>query len=109
MKQFHLEQQGWLKEKAVFEQQEKFQKLQIEELQKKERSLDAAINLSKTNMSKEVREITMRLETERDRMKSDLETKTQKLNELTEELNNLKQELAEKTDKFDKKETKYKE
>jgi hypothetical protein len=51
-KQYYIDQQAWLKEKAIFEQQIKFQLLQIEELQKKEKSLDAAINLSKTSMSK---------------------------------------------------------
>lgn len=75
-RKFLCEQQEWLKEKAIFEQQLKFQAKEIEELQKKEKSLDAAINLSKTNMSKEVREITMRLETDRDNMKNQLEAKT---------------------------------
>lgn len=108
-RQYILEQQAWLKEKAIFEQQTKFQLLQIEELQRKEKSLDAAINLSKSNMSKEVREITMRLETDRDNMKNQLEAQIEKTNELTDELNAVKEELAEKTDKLDKKEKKFKE
>lgn len=60
-------------------------------------------------MSKEVREITMRLETDRDNIKMQLESKIEKVNELTEELNALREELAEKTDKFEKKEKKFKE
>lgn len=82
-KQFLLDQQSWAKEKAVFEQQAKFQQLQIEQLQKKERSLEANLNLNKTNMSKEVRDITMRLETDRDNIKMQLESKIEDINELT--------------------------
>lgn len=51
-------------------------------------------------MSKEVRDITMRLETDRDSIKMQLESKIEKANELTEEMNALREELAEKTDKF---------
>jgi flagellar hook-associated protein FlgK len=71
--------------------------------------MEANINLNKTNMSKEVRDITMRLETDRDSIKMQLESKVEKVNELTEELSALREELAEKTDKFDKKEKKFKE
>jgi chromatin remodeling complex protein RSC6 len=71
--------------------------------------MEANINLNKTNMSKEVRDITMRLETDRDSIKMQLESKVEKVNELTEELSALREEMAEKTDKFDKKEKKFKE
>ncbi len=42
-------------------------------------------------MSKEVRDITMRLETDRDSIKMQLESKVEKVNELTEELNALRE------------------
>lgn len=88
-RQYQLEQQNWMKDRTVLEQQVKYQLSQIEELQKKEKSLDAAINLNKANMTKEVRELTMRLETEKESLKAQLENKTEKVNELTEDLNTL--------------------
>lgn len=47
--------------------------------------------MSKANMSKEVRDISLRFEKEREELKSELNIKTEKLNEISEELTSVKE------------------
>lgn len=86
-----MDQKKWEKEKAVLEQKVSLNQTLIDELKSKEKSLDANLNMSKANMSKEVRDISLRFEKEREELKSELNIKTEKLNEISEELTSVKE------------------
>lgn len=89
-KNFASEQAQWLNQKAVFEQQIKHQLLQIDELQKSAKNLEVSLNVKQSNMSKEVRDLTTRLETEKEELKFKLADSTEKVSELGSELSSLK-------------------
>ena len=89
-KNFVSEQAQWLNQKAVFEQQIKHQLLQIDELQKSAKNLEVSLNVKQSNMSKEVRDLTTRLETEKEELKLKLADSTEKVSELGSELSALK-------------------
>lgn len=89
-KSFASEQAQWLNQKAVFEQQIKHQLLQIDELQKSAKNLEVSLNVKQSNMSKEVRDLTTRLETEKEELKLKLADSTEKVSELGSELSSLK-------------------
>lgn len=89
-KNFASEQAQWLNQKAVFEQQIKHQLLQIDELQKSAKNLEVSLNVKQSNMSKEVRDLTTRLETEKEELKLKLADSTEKVSELGSELSSLK-------------------
>jgi response regulator of citrate/malate metabolism len=88
---YQMDQKKWEKEKAVLEQKVSLNQNQIDELKSKEKSLDANLTISKANMSKEVRDISLRFEKEREELKSELNIKTERLNETCEELNSVKE------------------
>ena len=88
---YQMDQKKWEKEKAVLEQKVSLNQNQIDELKSKEKSLDANLTISKANMSKEVRDISLRFEKEREELKSELNIKTEMLNETCEELNSVKE------------------
>lgn len=73
---YQLDQKKWEKEKAVLEQKVSLNQTQIDELKSKEKSLDANLNISKANMSKEVRDISLRFEKEREELRSELNIKS---------------------------------
>lgn len=81
-KNFASEQAQWLNQKAVFEQQIKHQLLQIDELQKSAKNLEVSLNVKQSNMSKEVRDLTTRLETEKEELKLKLADSIEKVSEL---------------------------
>lgn len=81
---YQMDQKKWEKEKAVLEQKVSLNQNQIDELKSKEKSLDANLTISKANMSKEVRDISLRFEKEREELKSELNIKTERLNETCE-------------------------
>ena len=66
------ERKEWEKEKAIMDIKMKQQIAQIEELSKKEKTLELTLNTSKGEMSQQVREITQRQEREKEEIKNKL-------------------------------------
>lgn len=61
-KQYNQDRKRWETDRVVLEQKNKLHSNAIEELQRKERSLDSTLNISKLQASQQVREMTQRHE-----------------------------------------------